>query len=104
MTGNLKVGIATSIGEQPIKGLINADVGARMAVAESLTNLVFAPISCLEVHILYLNCKVQKLFLFKFFSLFKQRMLNVVEIGCGLQKCQEKVQNYFMHVKLCVKL
>lgn len=52
MTGNLKVGIATSIGEQPIKGLINADVGARMAVAESLTNLVFAPISCLEVLII----------------------------------------------------
>ncbi|XP_050442491.1 phosphoribosylformylglycinamidine synthase [Adelges cooleyi] len=42
------VGIATSIGEQPIKGLINSAVGARMAVAESLTNLVFAPISCLE--------------------------------------------------------
>ncbi|XP_025425886.1 phosphoribosylformylglycinamidine synthase isoform X2 [Sipha flava] len=42
------VGIATSIGEQPIKGLISADIGARMAVAESLTNLVFAPISCLE--------------------------------------------------------
>jgi len=48
----LKVGIATSIGEQPIKGLLNADVGARMAVAESLTNLVFAPISCLEVNLL----------------------------------------------------
>jgi len=46
---NFKVGIATSIGEQPIKGLLDADVGARMAVAESLTNLVFAPISCLEV-------------------------------------------------------
>lgn len=42
------VGIATSIGEQPIKGLLDASVGARMAVAESLTNLVFAPISCLE--------------------------------------------------------
>ncbi|XP_026272194.1 phosphoribosylformylglycinamidine synthase [Frankliniella occidentalis] len=38
-------GIATAIGEQPIKGLIDAKAGARMAVAESLTNLVFAAIS-----------------------------------------------------------
>ncbi|KAJ9594363.1 hypothetical protein L9F63_014205, partial [Diploptera punctata] len=38
-------GIATSIGEQPIKGLINPAAGARMAVAEALTNLVFARIS-----------------------------------------------------------
>ena len=38
-------GIATAIGEQPIKGLINAKAGARMTVAESLTNLVFAAIS-----------------------------------------------------------
>lgn len=49
----MKVGIATSIGEQPIKGLLNASVGARMAVAESLTNLVLAPISCLKVKIIY---------------------------------------------------
>lgn len=53
-TKYLKVGIATSIGEQPIKGLIDAGVGARMAVAESLTNLVFAPISCLEVYLVYI--------------------------------------------------
>ncbi|KAJ1521156.1 hypothetical protein ONE63_002851 [Megalurothrips usitatus] len=38
-------GTATAIGEQPIKGLINAKAGARMAVAESLTNLVFAAIT-----------------------------------------------------------
>jgi phosphoribosylformylglycinamidine synthase len=38
-------GSATSIGEQPIKGLLNAAAGARMTVAESLTNLVFAGIS-----------------------------------------------------------
>lgn len=42
------VGIASAIGEQPIKGLVNAAAGARMTVAESLTNLVFAPISALE--------------------------------------------------------
>lgn len=38
-------GIATSIGTQPIKGLINSEAGARMSVAESLSNLVFVKIS-----------------------------------------------------------
>lgn len=38
-------GIATSIGTQPIKGLINAAAGARMSVAEALSNLVFVKIS-----------------------------------------------------------
>ncbi|XP_012269939.2 phosphoribosylformylglycinamidine synthase [Athalia rosae] len=42
------VGAATAIGEQPIKGLVDASAGARMTVAESLTNLVFARISSLE--------------------------------------------------------
>ncbi|XP_076642903.1 phosphoribosylformylglycinamidine synthase isoform X1 [Halictus rubicundus] len=42
------VGIATSIGEQPIKGLVNAAAGARMTVAEALSNLVFAHISDLK--------------------------------------------------------
>lgn len=41
-------GIASSIGEQPIKGLVNNKAGARMTVAESLTNLVFAAISDLK--------------------------------------------------------
>ncbi|CAH1394012.1 unnamed protein product [Nezara viridula] len=41
-------GIATSIGEQPLKGLVNPSAGARMTVAEALTNLMFAKISCLE--------------------------------------------------------
>ncbi|KAG8223734.1 hypothetical protein J437_LFUL003640 [Ladona fulva] len=41
-------GIATAIGEQPIKGLVNPAAGARMTVAESLTNLVFARISNLK--------------------------------------------------------
>lgn len=39
------VGIATSIGEQPIKGLVDPAAGARMTVVEALSNLVFAPIS-----------------------------------------------------------
>ncbi|KAK4887655.1 hypothetical protein RN001_003926 [Aquatica leii] len=39
------VGVATSIGEQPIKGLINNAAGARMTVVEALSNLVFASIS-----------------------------------------------------------
>ncbi|KAB0796519.1 hypothetical protein PPYR_10580 [Photinus pyralis] len=38
-------GIATSIGEQPIKGLLDNGAGARMTVAEALSNLVFAVIS-----------------------------------------------------------
>ncbi|XP_046394022.1 phosphoribosylformylglycinamidine synthase [Ischnura elegans] len=38
-------GIATAIGEQPIKGLVDPAAGARMTVAESLSNLVFALIS-----------------------------------------------------------
>lgn len=41
-------GIATSIGEQPIKGLVNEAAGARMTVAEALSNLVFARISALR--------------------------------------------------------
>ncbi|MBU4393753.1 MAG: phosphoribosylformylglycinamidine synthase, partial [Proteobacteria bacterium] len=41
-------GIATAIGEQPIKMLVNPAAGARMAVGESLTNLVWAGIEDLE--------------------------------------------------------
>ena len=43
------VGSATAIGEQPIKGLIDAACGARMSVAEALTNLVFARVTSLKV-------------------------------------------------------
>ena len=38
-------GAATSIGEQPIKMLVNPKAGARMAVGEALTNIVWAKIS-----------------------------------------------------------
>ena len=41
-------GAATSIGEQPIKMLVNPKAGARMAVGEALTNLAWARISGLE--------------------------------------------------------
>ncbi len=41
-------GIATAIGEQPIKMLVNPAAGARMAVGESLTNLVWARIEDLD--------------------------------------------------------
>lgn len=41
-------GIATAIGEQPIKMLVDPAKGARMAVTESLTNLVWARINDLE--------------------------------------------------------
>lgn len=43
------VGSATAIGEQPIKGLVDPACGARMAVGEALTNLVFARITDLKV-------------------------------------------------------
>ncbi|MBM9520300.1 phosphoribosylformylglycinamidine synthase [Desulforhopalus vacuolatus] len=41
-------GIASSIGEQSIKMLVNPAAGARMAVGESLTNLVWARIADME--------------------------------------------------------
>ncbi|KAM6921075.1 phosphoribosylformylglycinamidine synthase [Xenentodon cancila] len=41
-------GAATAIGEQPIKGLVCPAAGARMAVGEALTNLVFARITALK--------------------------------------------------------
>ncbi|ADW16679.1 phosphoribosylformylglycinamidine synthase [Desulfobulbus propionicus DSM 2032] len=41
-------GIATAIGEQPIKMLVDPAAGARMAVGEALTNLVWARIRDLE--------------------------------------------------------
>lgn len=43
-----KVGAATAIGEQPIKGLLDPAAGARMAVGEALTNLVFARVTNLK--------------------------------------------------------
>ncbi|MBR9920321.1 MAG: phosphoribosylformylglycinamidine synthase [Bacteroidetes bacterium] len=39
-----KHGAATSIGHAPVHALINPAAGSRMAVAESLTNLVWAPL------------------------------------------------------------
>ena len=41
-------GAATSIGEQPVKMLIDPAAGTRMAVGEALTNIVWAQISRLE--------------------------------------------------------
>lgn len=41
-------GAAISIGEQPIKGLINPAAMARMSVGEALTNIVWAKVSALE--------------------------------------------------------
>uniref|UniRef100_A0A672ZJ90 Phosphoribosylformylglycinamidine synthase n=1 Tax=Sphaeramia orbicularis TaxID=375764 RepID=A0A672ZJ90_9TELE len=41
-------GAATAIGEQPIKGLVHPAAGARMAVGEALTNLVFARVTALK--------------------------------------------------------
>lgn len=39
-----KAGIATSIGHAPIPSLINEKAGSRLAIAEALTNIVFAPL------------------------------------------------------------
>ncbi len=41
-------GAAFSIGEQPLKIILDAGAGARMSVAEALTNIVWAKISSLE--------------------------------------------------------
>eukprot|EP01032_Pedospumella_encystans_P013082 gene13082-15084_t len=41
-------GIATAVGEQPLKGLVDSSIQARMTVCEALSNLVFAPIAGLE--------------------------------------------------------
>ncbi|RLE19545.1 MAG: phosphoribosylformylglycinamidine synthase, partial [Acidobacteria bacterium] len=41
-------GGATAIGEQPVKGLIDAKAMARMSVGEALTNLVWAQVTALE--------------------------------------------------------
>jgi phosphoribosylformylglycinamidine synthase len=41
-TGNK--GIATSIGHAPVAALANPEAGSRLAIAEALTNLVFAPV------------------------------------------------------------
>jgi len=41
-------GAATSIGEQPIKMLVNPEAGARMAVGEALTNIMWARISDMQ--------------------------------------------------------
>lgn len=41
-------GAATSIGEQPLKGLISPASNARMSVAEAITNLMFVCITDLR--------------------------------------------------------
>ena len=41
-------GAAISIGEQPIKGLINPKAMARMSAGEALTNIIWAKVSALE--------------------------------------------------------
>jgi len=43
-----ETGAAISIGEQPIKMIINPEAGARMAIGEALTNIVWAKISDLK--------------------------------------------------------
>ncbi|HMC00144.1 MAG TPA: phosphoribosylformylglycinamidine synthase, partial [Flavobacteriaceae bacterium] len=39
-----KEGIATSVGHSPISGLINPKAGSRNAIAEALTNIIWAPL------------------------------------------------------------
>ncbi|MBO7562294.1 MAG: phosphoribosylformylglycinamidine synthase [Bacteroidales bacterium] len=40
-----KEGIATSLGHAPVAGLIDSAAGSRLAMAEALTNIVWAPLS-----------------------------------------------------------
>ncbi|KAM5273538.1 phosphoribosylformylglycinamidine synthase [Ctenodactylus gundi] len=42
------IGAATALGEQPVKSLLDPKVSARLAVAEALTNLVFALVTDLR--------------------------------------------------------
>lgn len=37
-------GMATSIGHAPVSGMINSAAGSRLAIAESLTNIIWAPL------------------------------------------------------------
>lgn len=39
-----KEGVATAIGHAPVAGLIDPEAGSRLAVAEALTNIIWAPI------------------------------------------------------------
>ncbi|MPM02546.1 Phosphoribosylformylglycinamidine synthase [bioreactor metagenome] len=39
-----KSGIATSVGHAPVAGLISAEAGSRLSVAEALTNIVWTPL------------------------------------------------------------
>ncbi len=43
-----KTGIATAVGEQPLKMIVNPEAGARMAVGEALTNLMWARVEDIE--------------------------------------------------------
>ncbi|HYK88501.1 MAG TPA: phosphoribosylformylglycinamidine synthase [Acidobacteriota bacterium] len=47
-------GAAISVGEQPVKSLVDVRAGVRMAVAEALTNIVWARISALS----HIKCSV----------------------------------------------
>ncbi|NVO20015.1 MAG: phosphoribosylformylglycinamidine synthase [Bacteroidetes bacterium] len=38
-------GIATSLGHAPVSGLVDVEKGSRLAIAESLTNIVWAPLT-----------------------------------------------------------
>ena len=42
---NGKSGLATSIGHAPVASLVDERAGSRLAIAESLTNIVFAPLA-----------------------------------------------------------
>lgn len=50
-----QVGAATAIGEQPMKILVNPEAGARMSVAEAMTNLCMAVVSDIKVTSVFLN-------------------------------------------------
>ena len=39
-----KSGVATALGHAPLSGLINPEAGSRLAIAESLTNIIWAPL------------------------------------------------------------
>ena len=73
-------GIATSIGHAPVAALANPACGSRLAIAEALTNLVWAPI---EQGIKGVSCQ---------------------QTGCGLVKMPVKMPVYIKPYKLPVIL
>lgn len=81
---------------------MSAAAGARMTVAEALSNLVFARISELEVCMNYRKTKTNPFNIIKDLYLYK-RMSSAVATGCGPPNCREKAQLFTTLAQPCAK-